>query len=196
MRTVRRIAPPIPSRFHTLADLRARTGLPARVLQSWVDSGAIIAEGELHGGRGLHRQYRTAEVIVAVLLTPLAQMGFPIGVMVRLGGIVRQALGIGPGMAIGTEGPARGLVEPGAFQIRVALQRAVLGQGRNYLFLSYNTALIVGVPHTAEAEKPIAFDPYEVEAEFLSGAPRSGFWIDLAVLQGLWEEVEEGEPTP
>jgi hypothetical protein len=203
MRTIRRVAPEIPTKFHTLADLKRHTGLKTRVLQAWGDAGAIIAEGDsLHGGKGMHRRYRTAELIIAMLLRPCHEVGIPLGALVRLGGFMRQALAIGAGWVRGTaEDVWRpqdrhptlrrvAMYEPGAFEVRRALHRAVLDQGANFLFLAYNDQLITAIPIT-DAEGPTAFDPAAVFQAMEQPRPQIAFLLDLGIVAGLWEEEEE-----
>jgi hypothetical protein len=202
MRTIRRVAPEIPTRFHTLADLRKHTGLKVRVLQTWGDAGAIIAEGDsLHGGKGMRRQYRTGELIIAMLLRPCYEVGIPLGALVRLAGLLRQALALGPGWVRGTaedvwrpqERPPAlrrvAMYEPGAVEVRAALHRAVLGEGANYLFLAYTDRTIFPLPLT-DADGPIAFDPAAVFQDIPPPRPRIAFLLDLAIVEGLWEEAD------
>jgi hypothetical protein len=201
MRTIRRVAPSIPTRFHTLADLRKHTGLKVRTLQVWGDAGAIIAEGDsLHGGKGMRRQYRTAELIIAVLLRPCYEVGIPLGALVRLAGLLRQSLAIGSsGWVGGTEADVWrpqgrhptlrrvAMYEPGAAEVKAALHRAVLGEGANYLFLAYTDRTIFPLPLT-NADGPIAFDPETVFEDMGEPRPRIAFLLDLALVEGLWEE--------
>jgi DNA-binding transcriptional MerR regulator len=200
MRTIRRVAPEIPTRFHTLADLRRHTGLKVRTLQAWGDSGAIIAEGDsLHGGKGMRRRYRTAELIIAVLLRHCHEVGIPLGALVRLAGLLRQALAIGPGWVRGTaEDVWRSQGRPPALRrvatydprealMRAALHRAVLGEGANYLFLAYNDEVIFAHPFT-DAEGPISVNFVEVFEAIAPPRPRIAFLLDLGIVAGLWEE--------
>jgi hypothetical protein len=204
MHTIRRVAPEIPTKFHTLADLRKHTGLRVRTLQAWGDAGAIIAEGgSLHGGKGMRRQYRTGELIIAVLLRPCFEVGIPLGALVRLAGLMRQALALGPGWVRGTvedvwrpqeRSPALrrvAMYEPGAVPIRAALHRAVLGEGANYLFLAYNDEVIFAHPFT-DADGPITVNLVEVFQAIAPPRPRIAFLLDLAIVAGLWEEEAAG----
>jgi hypothetical protein len=202
MRTIRRVAPEIPTRFHTLADLKQHTGLKTRVLQAWGDAGAIIAEGDtLHGGKGMRRQYRTAELIIAMLLRPCYEVHIPLGALVRLADLLRLALAIGPGWVRGTaEDVWRpsgrhptlrrvAMFDPLSDAVKRALHRAVLGEGVNYLFLAYNDQVINVHPIT-DAEGPIALDVAEAFQTAVQPRPHIAFILDLSIVEGLWEGAE------
>jgi DNA-binding transcriptional MerR regulator len=86
------------SPLYSLSELEQRTGATRRQLQSWADAGAIESTPETqHGGTGNHRLFPRAELQIAAILTPLAAAGLTIGVLVRVGGILRQALDWEPG---------------------------------------------------------------------------------------------------
>jgi hypothetical protein len=132
----------------------------------------------------MRRRYRTAELIIAMLLSPAAEAEFPLGALVRLARFLRRALGLLPP----AEAAPLAMREPGVIETRVALHRAVLGQGTNYLFLAYTDQRLVTMPVT-DAYGPIAFDLDEVFQSFAGYTrPRIAFLLDLGIVAGVWEE--------
>src|SRR6516162_2393857 len=77
--------------LYSLGELEQRTGATRRQLQTWADAGAIESTPK-HRGTGNYRLFPLAELKIAAILVALAAAGLTIGVLVRVGGILRQAL--------------------------------------------------------------------------------------------------------
>jgi hypothetical protein len=78
---------------YTLSDLTRLTGAKRRSVQLWAEGGAIRAEEETERqGSGIHRTFGRDEAIIACILAPFAEMGAPIGRLIRIGNLLRDQI--------------------------------------------------------------------------------------------------------
>jgi hypothetical protein len=79
--------------MYTLSDLTRLTGAKRRSVQLWAEGGAIRAEeGTERQGSGVHRTFSRDEAIIACILAPFAEMGAPIGRLIRIGNWLRERI--------------------------------------------------------------------------------------------------------
>jgi hypothetical protein len=79
--------------MYTLSDLTRLTGAKRRSVQLWAEGGAIRAEEETERqGSGVHRTFSRDEAIVACILAPFAEMGAPIGRLIRISNWLRERI--------------------------------------------------------------------------------------------------------
>jgi hypothetical protein len=196
-----RTIPFTPDKTFTLGDLEARTGLSKRTLQNWGNTGVIVADSDtLHGGRGSVRRFAVTELVIAVLLSPLARAGVTVGHLERLAGVLRQSLDVRqPGSVLS-------MYEPGTPAIGRALVRAIAGRGgHNFLIVAFTPELVLVEPVTDEAPDTMSADSvtsvptgaakpptalFDLVAFLRDGGPRPprfGYWLDLAPLAGLFD---------
>ena len=115
---------------YTLAQVTKRTGAKRRSVQLWADAGIIEADPDTdRAGTGVHRRFALDEVKIAALLAPLADWGVPIGWLRHFARSFRTAL----------KGESkRGKAYSMAQELELALERAMAGQGNNYLLFAYS----------------------------------------------------------
>jgi hypothetical protein len=159
----------------SFGELQTASGVSDRMLQRWVDARILVPIGQEHGGRGHHRQFDRRELIIAVVLRPLADAGTPLGRLVQIGGLLRLAL------------PQRRRSSP-ATALGNALQRALTGEGANWaLFVMGANAVYPGAFSAALGTAP-RIDPAfitEAKAAFKTTDPIAVVTIDLAPLSTL-----------
>jgi hypothetical protein len=79
--------------MYTLSDLTRLTGGKRRSVQLWAEGGAIRAEdGTERQGSGVHRTFSRDEAVIACILAPFAEMGAPIGRLIRIGNWLRERI--------------------------------------------------------------------------------------------------------
>jgi hypothetical protein len=195
--------PPSPG-LYTLSDIEGWTRQPRRTLQGWGDAGVILAAPDtVHGGKGVHRRFPVAEVAVAVLVSPISDAGWPIGRLVPLAGILRQAILLAPGVAQATPEQAPGragthetpiprgrwrthdrasphTMPIGAFEIRRALTRAARGE-RSYLLI----AAAPDMMRIGTIESAAGLDEFFRDG----GSPGMALVLDLTHAAGILKEV-------
>jgi hypothetical protein len=195
-----RTTPFTPNKTFTLGDLEARTGLSKRTLQNWGNAGVIIADSDtLHGGRGSVRRFAVTELVIAILLSPVARAGVTVGHLGRLAGVLRASLDVRQA------GSLIAMYEPGSAEIGRALVRAIHGHGHNFLIVAFTPELVIVEPVTDEVPDTMPADsvaPALTEAAQPSTAlidmasfvrtgeprpPRFGYWLDLTPLAGLFD---------
>jgi DNA-binding transcriptional MerR regulator len=103
------------------------SGVGERTLQRWVEAGVIQALGQGPGGRGNYRMFGVHEIVVAAMLRPLADAGFPLGRLWQLSRILRHAMAQWPSRRKTTD------VLPQRYQeLGRAVERALAGVGTNF----------------------------------------------------------------
>jgi hypothetical protein len=76
-----------------LGALQRRSGVPERALKRWIEAGVLgPTKDTQHAGKGNHRVFFAAEVIVAALLAPLATATLTLGRLFEMSRIFRHAL--------------------------------------------------------------------------------------------------------
>ena len=77
--------------MHTLADMEDLLACNRRSVQFWTDAGALIPTADTrHMGRGVHRLFDSAEVVVGLIVRAAAQIQLPIGRLVSIATVVRR----------------------------------------------------------------------------------------------------------
>ena len=76
--------------MYTLSDLARISGAKRRSVQLWAEAGALKADPITNRmGPGVHRRFSRQEAQIAKLLFPLADIGLPIGKLLRVAESVR-----------------------------------------------------------------------------------------------------------
>ena len=140
----------------SLSEVVKLTGAKRRSIQLWADGGILFAAADTDRlGTGVHRRFSLQEVQIAALLTPLVNIGAPIGVLKRFSGILRQGF-------YRTEiGSTSAHTEPLPKEFPKALDRACAGVGANYL-LFFWTKDSFHMDIKTDEQGPVAIDPAEV----------------------------------
>jgi hypothetical protein len=121
---------------YSLSELVSRTGAKRRAVQLWADGGVLEGiQATDRAGTGVHRQFPTAEVQIAALLVPLANMGVPIGILKQFAARVRPAITVVPW--ISTEAYEQSTLDKVTKGLGIAFKRATDGTGQNFLCFSY-----------------------------------------------------------
>ena len=179
---------PFPQLF-TLAEISARTHLPRDTIQRWGNIGLLMSEsGTTHAGKGVHRQFRGSELVVAALLRPFSLIDVPAGQLARLAGVLRTSPSLQAGMARGVH------YEEGVPLIRQALHRGLYTRKETYLAIAFGRDAIAIAPIfnvDPDDDKPAEWRPAALYRAAGKTPPDSVHLIDLAILYGLL-----GDPPP
>lgn len=142
----------------TLSKVVEVTGAKRRSVQIWADAGIIHAlEGTDRAGTGVHRRFDLNEVKLIALLVPLAKWGVPIGWLRAFARSFREAF------QSDQEKQKRSIVT-GNFSR--AFERAVAGEGRNYLVFGHSEKVLSFDVMTDE-HGPAYIDPARCADEWL-----------------------------
>ena len=118
------------------------SGVGERTLQRWVEAGVIQALGQGPGGRGNYRMFGVHEIVVAAILRPLADAGFPLGRLWQLSRILRHAMMQGRSRRTPT-----GALHQRYQELGRAVERALAGVGTNFAVF----AITADMPANADA---------------------------------------------
>jgi hypothetical protein len=201
-----RTAALIPETLYTLSDLERRSGVKRRILQIWGETGVLVPEGATaHGGKGIHRRFPASEVIIAVLVKPLAAANIQVGHLAGLAGALRDGLGFPPPRIVyGTAEPIPPALQgrflgmryrQGIPRIEHLLSRALRGEGENFLLVAYNSfAFSIEAIEEDDSENP---PPSAIAAFFRRSVlqrepPDMAFCINLRRLAGIFDEDPSG----
>ena len=157
---------------YSLSDVVNRTGAKRRALQLWADGGIIKSTKDTdRAGTGVHRRFPEAEVRIAALLVPLANMGTPIGILRRFAQEIRLAFHYGFTRII----PKHPL-EQRISAIGRGLVRASEGSGENYMSFAFSTDKI-WIDVKTDEDGPVCINP---RADFAqSDIPREALFVVL-----------------
>jgi hypothetical protein len=180
---------------YSLAQVVARTGAKRRSIQLWADGGVLRSTRATdRAGTGVHRLLPEPEVRVAAILTPLADLGIPIGTLREFANQIRFALHVGlAGIRPGGNNP----LEKQASEIGIALRRAINGEGENYLLFAYS-AEDLWLNVSTDKDGPACINPkHDFPESLMSSSINSGdrsgrrstrtviLVLDLSLLRGL-----------
>jgi hypothetical protein len=122
---------------YNLSELVRRTGAKRRAVQLWADGGVLEGTHSTNrAGTGVHRQFPTAEVQIAALIVPLANMGVPIGILKQFAAAVRPTITVAPWVS--TETYEKSTLDNVTKGLGIAFKRATDGAGQNFLLFSYH----------------------------------------------------------
>lgn len=142
----------------TLSEIVRRTGAGRRAVQLWADGGVMQAIADTdRAGTGVHRLFDEAEVQIAALLVPLANLGIPIGHLKVFSGLIRPSIVAASRLDL-SRSVDEALYHKDLVELMRALSRGIRGMGENFLLVA-QTPCDLWIKAKTDNDGQVCIDP-------------------------------------